>query len=77
MSGRYDIERRMRREAAKAVAAAVCALAMVLLASYLATAGVLWLVCELLGWGWWSWAASAGVWLLLWLVGSCAGRSGR
>ena len=38
--------------------------------SFLANAGILWLICHLLNMSWWSWKTAAGIWLIEALVSS-------
>lgn len=33
--------------------------------SFFITAGLLWVVCWLFNWNWWSWKISLGVWIIL------------
>lgn len=32
--------------------------------SFLANAGILWLICRLLNMSWWSWRTATGIWLI-------------
>lgn len=41
-----------------------------LLISFFATAGILWLICWALRWTWWSWKICFGIWLLMILLNS-------
>jgi len=38
--------------------------------SFLANAGILWLICRLLNMSWWSWKTAAGIWLIEALISS-------
>lgn len=51
------------------IAIYVLIVAMILAISYLATAGLVWLVCWAFKWPW-SWKISLGVWALIYLVSS-------
>lgn len=43
---------------------------LLLLLSYFATAGIIWLMCWAFSWTWWSWKACFGIWLLMFLLSS-------
>ena len=42
--------------------------AVMIVLSFFATAGILWLLCHAFHWTWWSWGTSLAVWLALGLV---------
>lgn len=43
---------------------------VIIAVSFLANAGILWLICKLLGMSWWSWKTAAGIWLIEALISS-------
>lgn len=49
---------------------AIAATFIILLLSYFATAGIIWLMCWAFSWTWWSWKTCFGIWLLMFLLSS-------